>query len=296
MIIDMRCRVPTLSTAQYFHTIMKNIGRLDYVPALKSGSLDTFLKDLEDSGITSAVSVSGNNPGARIGKRDQPARTTSNDEIAALQHEHLGKIIGVAGIDVGNTFHNSLEELERCSDLGLKAAFIEPGRSPGCLLNDRVLYPIYQKCVDLDMAIIPQTSGLLGGKNFDYANPKYIEDVAEDFPDLRIICGHGCYPFVREMIMVCQRRDNVWASPDVYLLNGLGTMDWVEAVNRNMYGFADQFIFGSAYPFMSLKDAVNGYLQLPWNEDVLPKIFYKNALKALKLDSDPVFQSIYPSI
>lgn len=293
MIIDMRCRVPTLSTAKYFHEIMGNIGRLDAVPALKQGSLDVLLKEMDEVGITTAVSVSGNNPGAQIGKREQPARTTSNDEMAALQNQYLGKIIGVAGIDVGNTFHNALEEIERCSSLGLKAIFIEPGRSPGCLLNDKFLYPIYQKCVDLDLAVIPQTSGLLGGKNFDYANPKYIEDVAEDFPELRIICGHGCYPFVREMIMVCQRRDNVWASPDVYVLNGLGTMDWVEAVNRDMYGFTDRFIFGSAYPFMSLKDSVQGYLQLPWNQDVLPKILYKNALQALKLEDDPVFKSIY---
>lgn len=293
MIIDIRCRVPTSSAAEYFRNVIKDMGRLDAVPTLKQGSLDGFLTEMKEAGITTAVSVSGNNPGARIGKRVQPPRTTSNDEMAALQNQHPGKIIGVGGIDVSNTFHNALQEIERCAELGLKAIFIEPGRAPGCLLNDKLLYPIYHKCVDLDLAIIPQTSGLLGGKNVDYANPKYIEDVAEDFPELRIICGHGCYPFVREMIIVCQRRDNVWASPDFYLLTGLGTMDWVEAVNRNMSGFADKFIFGSGYPFFPLKNAVSGYLKLPWRKDVLPKIFYKNAFKALKLESDPIFKAMY---
>jgi len=293
MILDMRCRVPTTSAGEYFQKSMTNTGRIDSVPALTDGTLDAFFKDLDEAGVTTAVSVSGNNPGMRIGKRNQPDRTTSNDEIAALQKQYYGKIIGVAGIDAGNVFHNALEEIERCAALGLIAVFIEPGRSPRCLLNDRLLYPIYQKCVDLDLAIIPQTSGLLGGKNFDYANPKYVEEVAEDFPDLRIICGHGCYPFVREMIMLGGRRDNVWASPDIYLLNGIGTDDWVQAINRNIYGFADQFIFGSVYPLAPLKPVVDGYLQLPWTDEAKPKIFYKNALKALKLENDPVFKKMY---
>ena len=65
------------------------------------------------------------------------ARTTSNDLMARLQKEHWGRFVGVAGIDCGNVLHDSLAELDRCAKLGLRVAFIEPGRSPGCDIDDR---------------------------------------------------------------------------------------------------------------------------------------------------------------
>ena len=293
MIIDIRCRLTTKETARYFSSRMEESKRLSEVPALVEGTVEAFFKEIEEAGITTAVSVSGNNPGIRIGKEVLPDRTTSNDLLAEVQKKYPGKFIGVAGIDAGNVFHNALEEIDRCvKELELKAVFIEPGRSPGCLLNDRRLYPVYQKCVDLHIPIIPQTSGPLGGKNVDYANPKYIEEVAEDFPNLNIICGHACYPYVREMIVVAARRHNVWASPDSYLLR-LGTEDWVKAVNENHFGFANKFIFGSAYPLRPIKAYVEEFFKLPWKKECLDKILYRNAIKALKLENDPIMKKMY---
>ena len=38
---------------------------------------------------------------------------------------------------------------------------------------------------------------------------------------------------------------------------------------------------------------VDAYLELPWKKEVLPQIMYKNALRALKLENDPVFKKMY---
>ena len=85
------------------------------------------------------------NPGAKLGRFDLPARTTSNDLMAEVQRAHPGRFIGVAGIDASNTMHDALAELTRAVDeLGLFAVFIEPGRAPGCNLDDPRLYPIYE--------------------------------------------------------------------------------------------------------------------------------------------------------
>ena len=116
--------------------------------------------------------------------------------------------------------------------------------------------------------------------------------MAEDFPELHIICGHGCYPFVREAIVMAARRSNVWLSPDTYLLR-LGQDDWVQAVNEDLFGFSDRFIFGSAYPLRSIKDYVDRFFELPWNNNVLEKILYRNALQALHLENDPLFIKMY---
>lgn len=290
MIIDMRCRLTSKKESEYFAVQTKNFGLS--IPAMEKGTTEAFFEEIANAGVSTAVSVSGNSPGAKIGKWDLPPRTTSNDTMAQLQKDNPGRLIGVAGIDAGNNYHNALEEIERCAKLGLRCVFIEPGRSPGCDLDDARLYPIYQKCSDLNLTLIPQTSGPIGGVNIDYANPMHLERVAEDFPRLRIIAGHACYPYVREMIIVACRRPNIWTSPDIYTFYP-GTEDWVKAVNNNIQGFQDKFLFGSAYPVVQLKQFVERYKALSWSPEAVPKIFYRNALRALDLENDPVFKSLY---
>ncbi len=222
------------------------------------------------------------------------ARTTSNDLMARLQKEHWGRFIGVAGIDCGNVLHNAIDEIERSSELGLRIVFIEPGRSPGCDIDDRRLYPIYEKCVERDMVLFPQTSGSWGGKSIDYAHPRHIDQLAEDFPGLRIIAGHACYPFVREAIIVAARHENVFLSPDMYLTH-MGTEDWVKSLNNNFFGLRNQFLFGSCFPSIPIQPFMDEFWALPLKEELLPQILYQNALRVFKLEDDPVFKAIYPT-
>ena len=293
MIIDMRCRYTGGSSSEYFQDRMARAGKTERIKAFADDSAEAFFLEIEKAGITTAVSVSGCNPGAKLGRFDLPARTTSNDELAAVQKANPGRFLAVGGIDASNQFHDALSEIERCvHELGMRAITIEPGRAPGCLLNDPQLYPIYDLCQNLDISIIPQTSGGLGGKFLDYANPHYIEQVAEAFPHLRIICGHGCYPFVREAIVIASRRDNIWLSPDGYFFH-VGHEDWVRAINHNMMGFADRFLFGSAYPLTAIEAFVKNFMKMGWKPEIAEKLLYRNALVALKLEDDPTFQRLY---
>lgn len=289
MIIDCRCRLTVSGAADYFLDRVTHAGKLAGVPALTERTYDAFFAELDAAGVTTAVSVSGFNPGASLGRFDLPARTTSNDVLAEVQRDFPGRFIGVAGIDASNQMHDSMDELVRCvEELGLFAVFIEPGRAPGCNLDDPLLYPIYEYCEAKRVTLIPQTSGLLGGKLVDYANPKYIERVADDFPELNIICGHGCYPYVREAIVMASRRNNVWLAPDSYLYH-LGHADWLQAINFNALGFADRFVFSSAYPLNALKPQIERFCALPWNDDRLPRLMYRNAISALRLNERAAF-------
>jgi len=289
MIIDCRCRLTTGEEGAYFFDRVAHAGKLSRVPALSENSLAAFFAELDAAGVTTAVSVSGRNPGARLGRFDLPARTASNDALAQVQADYPGRFIGVAGIDVSNQMHDGLSELKRCvEELGLFVAFIEPGRAPGCNLDDPRLYPFYEYCEARRVTLVPQTSGLLGGKLLDYANPKYIEKVAGDFPGLNIICGHGCYPYVREAIVMACRYDNVWLAPDSYLYH-LGHADWLQAINFNALGFAERFVFASAYPLNALGEQVERFRTLPWQGEVLEKLFFRNAIRALRLNERPEF-------
>jgi len=285
MIIDVRCRMTAGMSEGYFQ------GRPGSAPP--PDSMEAFLGELDHAGVDVAVSPLGNNQGMKLGFRELPARVSSNIEQIKFQSQYPQRFVGVAGIDVGNVAHGSLAELERCAREGLRVATIEPGRAPLFVGSpaDRRLYPIYSLAQELGVSLILQTSGLLGGKNIDYAHPRWIDAVAEGFPNLRIICAHGCYAYVREMIAVTLRRKNVYASADLYIFCP-GRDDWIHAVNQG--AFAGKFLFASAYPLCgNLREFVNRFMRLGWNPGVFDRIMYRNAIQALGLTAHPVFGPIH---
>jgi uncharacterized protein len=292
-IIDVRCRLTIPEAGEYFSGRAKARGRADSIKSFGKG-IEAYFEEIGEAGITTAVSTSGQTPEMKIGGRVMAARTTPNDLMGRLQKEHWGRFIGVAGIDCGNVLHDSMAELDRCKKMGLRVAFIEPGRSPGCDIDDRRLYPFYERCLEHDMVLFPQTSGPWGGKSIDYAHPRHIDQLAEDFPALRIIAGHACYPYVREAIIVASRHENVFLSPDMYLTQ-MGTEDWVKSLNNNYFGLRDQFLFATCFPSIPIKPFMDEFWKLPLKEELLPKILYKNALRVFKLQDDPVFKSMYPA-
>jgi len=109
---------------------------------------------------------------------------------------------------------------------------------------------------------------------------------------LRIIAGHACYPFVREVIIVAARHPNVFLAPDMYLLQ-MGTEDWVKSLNENYFGLREQFLFGTSYPSIPIKPFMDGFRALSLRPEILPKILYLNALRVFKLEDDPTFRAMY---
>ncbi len=288
-IVDVRCRLPSAADGDY---LRQRPDASRFAPWSDLGP-EAFFHHLDAAGVRAAVSVSGNNDGLDLGAHLFPPRRTSNDAQAALEREHPGRFLGVAGIDLGGAVHDPLEELERAvRDLGLPRVGIEPGRAPLHAEHpaDRRVYPFYERAQELGAAVFLQTSGYYGGRDLDYANPRWIDRVAADFPRLRLICGHGAHPFVGEMIAVAVRRRNVFPSPDLYVF-APSRREWLYAVNKGL--IADQFLFGSGFPLCgSLVRTVERFLMLGWRPAVLDRILYRNALRALDLESDPRFADL----
>lgn len=288
-IIDVRCRLASAADGDYLRQ-RPDAARFAPWAGL---STDAFFRHLDAARVRTAVSVAGNNLGLELGPRRFPPRRTDNDDQARLEREHPGRFVGVAGIDVGGALHNPVVEMERCvRELGLPRVAIEPGRAPLHAEHpaDRRLYPFYERAQELEVTVMLQTSGYYGGKNLDYAHPRWIDRVAEDFPRLKLVCGHGCYPFVREMIAVAVRRPNVYPSPDLYVF-APARVEWRYAVNKGL--IADQFLFASGFPLCgSLVRTVDRFLLLGWRPAVLDRILYRNALRALRLEEKPEFAAL----
>jgi uncharacterized protein len=83
-------------------------------------------------------------------------------------------------------------------------------------LNDAKMYPLYAKCVELDVPVSMQVGHVLEAMPSDCARPIYLDRIAADFPDLKMIGAHTGWPWVDELISACYKWDNIWFGVDAW--------------------------------------------------------------------------------
>ncbi|WP_092808221.1 amidohydrolase family protein [Rhodococcus globerulus] len=158
--------------------------------------------------------------------------------------------------------------------------------------NDRRFYPLYEVLVEADVPALFHTgqtgigAGLPGGHGIKlrYADPMLLDDVAADFPDLRIIMAHPAVPWVDAQISIATHKANVFID-----LSGWSPKYFppqlVKAVNSNL---RNKVMFGSDFPVIHPDRWMNDFAALDIKPDVTPLIYKANALTALGIKSWPL--------
>ncbi|MDL2314017.1 amidohydrolase family protein [Desulfovibrio sp. OttesenSCG-928-C14] len=272
-VIDCRCRP---DTPEFFALLdspaLRNCFRTTGNPKPeKPVSLAEFLQEVDKAGISQIVCTGRD-------MRSAGGAYISNDYVAGLVAEFPDRIIGLAGADP-LTGDQAIRDIEYAIEtLKLKGVSMDPALMEISAADPR-LYPIYQKCSELNVPVfltigpIPTKMGKL-----KYADPLLIDEVAADFPKLKILCSHGGFPWTQQMVTIAWRHENVYFEPSVYF--GLpGVVDiLVEAANSII---GDRLCFGSAYPFAPMKDSLEKFSRLGFKDEVLPKVLYENARNLL---------------
>lgn len=281
MIIDFRGRPPTPEYLSIFdlsqlEKFTEKVGAKGVSQAFVDGSMDGFFKEMEDAEIDYTVALGQNRPEMKVGDTLFPSTIVPNSHVHDLQTRYPDKIIGVAGIDVTNTIHDALSEIDEfVSEKGLHGVFIEPQRS---MLHpdDPSIFPIYERCIELDVAVTIMT-GPFAGPDISFSKPASIDSVATRYPTLEIIAAHGCWPFVTEILAVAFKHENVYVCPDTYHFVA-GSEPYIAAANGFM---ADQLLFATAYPARRLKQTVEDFKGLGLEPASLKKALGDNARRLL---------------
>jgi uncharacterized protein len=84
-------------------------------------------------------------------------------------------------------------------------------------LDDRKMYPLYAKCVELDVPVSIQVGHVLEAQPSEGGRPMLLDRVACDFPTLKIIGAHTGWPWVDELLSVCYKWDNIWFGIDAWM-------------------------------------------------------------------------------
>lgn len=147
--------------------------------------------------------------------------------------------------------------------------------------NDReLMYPFYEKCIAYDVPVLFHCgTTALYYTRIKYTMPIFIDDVALDFPDLRIVCAHFGWPWVDECLALALRHPNVYVE-----LSGWYPRYFPSSLVQYMTRLIpEKFMFGSDYPFLNPTRWLREFSEIEMPTEKRGMILEKNAKKVLKL-------------
>ncbi|MGA4635169.1 amidohydrolase family protein [Pseudomonas solani] len=202
-----------------------------------------------------------------------------NDLVAEYTRVFPDRFVGVATVDLGKPLA-AVRELERAVlELGCKALRVVPWlwKLPP---NHRLYYPLYVKCIELDIPFCTQVghTGPLMPSETGRPVP-YLDEVALDFPELRIVAGHIGHPWTEEMIGLAWKHDNIYIDTSAYL-----PRYYPQALLQFMRSYGqDKVLFGSNFPQLSLERCMTQVKELALPAEIEAKFLQGNARQVFRL-------------
>jgi predicted TIM-barrel fold metal-dependent hydrolase len=225
------------------------------------------------------------------------ATSLPNDYIADYVRRAPDLYLGYAGIDPNMPTRACLRELDRCvEDLGVIGLKFHPAYQDFWPNDREKLYPIYERCVEHGISILFHTgSTRMTRCNIRSCKPEYLDEVATDFPDLRIIMSHFGWPWTEEALAVMWRHQHVYCDLSGWLPRHVYDTQPIVFQYMNSV-LSDKFVYGSDYPAISPKvwiDQFAEYIEggFEWGGkkkrfsfEVLERFFRTNAIAAMDLE------------
>jgi uncharacterized protein len=202
-----------------------------------------------------------------------------NDWIADYTRDHRDRLVAVGSV---NPLHemNVRDEIRRVLDLGIGMIKIHPPHqlfSPNAYRGELwQLAEIYRECEARRVPVMfhTGTSVFPRARNV-FADPMPVDDVAIDFPDLKIILAHAGRPLYGETAFFLVRRH-----PNVHIdVSGIPPKALPKYVPR-LAQIADKVLWGTDWPspgVASMKRNVEEFRSLGLGEEVERKILWDNA-------------------
>lgn len=213
----------------------------------------------------------------------------TNDYVAGVAQRHPEAFAGSWAMIDPWKGELALQELDHAiNDLGMIGVKYQQVAQE-FFPNDRMVYPFYEKCVELGCPVLFHTgntglgSGLPGGGGYKLKHTQpipYIDDVAADFPKLTIVGAHPSWPWQDEMIAVLLHKSNVYND-----LSGWAPKYFSPALKREINGrLQDKFFFGSDYPEIPIKRWLDEFTGGEYKPEVVEKVLYKNAQRVFGIE------------
>ncbi|MBP0621155.1 amidohydrolase family protein [Cupriavidus consociatus] len=204
----------------------------------------------------------------------------TNDEVAAAVRAHPGQLVGVASVDISRAM-DAVRELRRCvKEFGFKGLRVLPwlwGLPP----DDRRYYPLYAECIELDITFCLQVGHAGPMCPSEPGRPiPYLDNVAHEFPELRIVGGHIGFPWVAEMISLMMKHPNVYVDTSAYKASRFPQ----ELISYMRGPGKKKVLYGTNYPMLTPAECLADIDALDLGDEVKQLFLADNARRAFKLE------------
>ena len=172
------------------------------------------------------------------------------------------------------------QDLKKYIEMGAKGIKLYPSYNH-FYPNSSEIYPIYPIAQEHHLPILIHTgSSIFKGSKIKYADPLYLDDVASDFPELRILMAHSGRGFWYDKAFFLSRLHQ-----NLYLeISGLppeNLLRYFPDLEKNI----DKVVYGSDWPgIKSISGNIDAIKKLPLTPDSIRKILYENAARILGLE------------
>jgi len=203
----------------------------------------------------------------------------SNDEVFQFVNEFPDRLVGVGSVDISKPMQ-AVAEIKRCvNELGFKAIRILPWLwelAP----TDRLFYPIYTACCDLDVPFCTQIGHTGPLMSSEVGRPIYLDRVALDFPELVIVGGHIGYPWTEEAIAVATKHENIYIDTSAYTTRRY-PVELVRYMNSNG---REKVLFGTNYPMITPEKALADLDNLNLDKETRALFLAGNAKRVFNIE------------
>jgi predicted TIM-barrel fold metal-dependent hydrolase len=295
-VIDLECDLPPDENGRLRKNLQMNhppgYGDPERLPHLPGHGFDNYkgiftARTSKDAAAPEGVSLPDfvarlDRAGIEVGVLRGP-----NDMLAEIVAQYPTRFIGMANLSPHDGMRGVREFVRLVKECGLG------GLRVSALYNmipasDRRYYPLYAKCVELDLPVRIYTAmNYANDRPYDLGHPRHLDQIAMDFPELRIVAGLGGWPWANETVGLLRRHPNLYADtgshrPRHFATPGSGWEMFLQYGNTLLQ---DKIMTGLSWeafgvPFETL---IAEYEALPLKPAVIDKWLYGNAARFFRL-------------
>lgn len=248
----------------------------------KSDTTKDLLSSMKKAGIDYSMVIADSAPLGNSG--------LSTDETIEICEQNE-KLKAIGNLEYRNLGEKQIKSLVDYLKRGkIHAVKFYPGYEDFYPFDEK-LFPLYKQCEELGKAVVFHT-GLLAKDlpgRLKQSHPLNIDDVADKFPELKIVMAHFGNPWIVDATMVAMKNENVYVDLSGYFGPTIPKADvkFFKHDLKYLSGFLGGYkkcLFGTDWPTSRQKEYLAAVKQLPLNAEEKDLVLWKNAKEIYGLE------------
>lgn len=270
MIIDVHTHVSKLPNSRYSESFEKNFRLLR--------------KEVGVNGIGRALILAGF-------RRKDDLNISTRSLVKLLEGQKGFYVVG--GVDILHYTRKDVRDFDRWLKAGDIVGIKVYTGYQHFYPQDKRCVPIYKLCIKHDVPVMFHSGDTLAGYVDDpkvkYSHPIHIDDVATNFPELKIVIAHMGNPWLIDCAEVVYKNPNVYADISGLVVGTTLETPYGRMMRQRIKDFVayteamGKLLYGTDWPLSPMDSYLRFARSLDLPPEWMDKLFYKNAIKLFKL-------------